>query len=100
MGEMGDLKFTTAGDYMMKEPFKIYKAHKMLDWIENQVSDWAYELVTEHFEVETPEELTREQLDEVIAAYNDLSEYDGTLANGFYTVIRMWEELHEEELDL
>jgi hypothetical protein len=50
----------------MTKEFKIYKANKMLDYIENQLTEWALGLVTEHFGVETIEELTRDQLDEVI----------------------------------
>ena len=56
----------------MSEPFKIYKASKMLDYIENELTEWALGLVTEHFGVETIEELSREQLDEVVTEYYDL----------------------------
>ena len=80
----------------MTEPFKIYKAHKMLDRIENEVTEWAYSLVTEHFGVETPAELTRDQLDEVVVEYYEISEYDGTLGMGVLNVIRMWEDENEE----
>ena len=52
---------------MSDEPFKVYKAHKLMDWIENEVTEWAYNQVTEHFGVDSPEELSREQIEEVIA---------------------------------
>ena len=78
----------------MSEPFKIYKANEMLDYIENELTEWALGLLTEHFDVETIEELTREQLDEVVAEYYDLHEWDGTLGMGFRNVINIWENDH------
>ena len=85
----------------MPEAFKIhkaqiYKAHKMLDYIENEVTVWALALVTDHFEVETAEELSRDQIDEVVAEYYGISEYDRTLGLGFRNVIGVWENEHAE----
>ena len=80
----------------MNEPFKVHKAHKMLDWLESQVTEWANDLVVEHFGVESVEELSREQLDEVITQWEELSDYDGTLALGFRNVIGIWENEHDE----
>jgi len=81
---------------MNEEKFKVYKAHKMLDWIEDEVTEWAYGLVTEHFGVDSPEELTREQIDEVIEQWEELVEYDGMLGLGFRNVINIWENENEE----
>jgi len=81
---------------MNEEKFKVYKAHKMLDWIENEVTEWAYGLVTYHFGVDSPEELTREQIDEVIEQWEELVEYDGMLGLGFRNVINTWENENEE----
>jgi hypothetical protein len=80
---------------MTEEKFKVYKAHKMLDWIENHVTDWATKLVTEHFGCEV-EELTREQLSEVREQYDELYGYDSTIARGFLNVINTWENENEE----
>ena len=80
----------------MSDVFKIYKASKMLDYIENQLTEWALDLVTQHFEVETVEELTREQIDEVVAEYYDLDEWDGTLGMGFRNIINTWENENDE----
>jgi|TARA_R110000868_G_scaffold97730_1_gene268863 hypothetical protein len=80
----------------MTKEFKIYKANKMLDYIENQLTEWSLGLVTEHFGVETIEELTRDQLNEVIAEYYDLDEWNGTLGMGFRNIIHIWENEHEE----
>ena len=100
MSDMGDLKFTTAGEFMMTtEPFKVYKAHKMADWIENHVTEWASILVTEHFDCDV-EELTREQIQEVADQYDELYDYDPTIALGFRNVINSWENENEEYLDI
>lgn len=82
----------------MSEPFKVYKAHKMLDWLENEVTEWAYGLIQEHFGVECPSELSREQLDEVISEWEELSDYAGGewLALGMRNAISVWENEKEE----
>lgn len=81
---------------MSDEKFKVYKAHKMLDWIEGEVTEWAYNHIQEHFGVDCPSELTREQLDEVISEWEELSEYDGMLGLGFRNAISVWENEHDE----
>jgi hypothetical protein len=80
----------------MSEPFKIYKANKMQDWIENHVTEWAYGLISEHFGVDSPEELSREQLDEVITEWEEMVDYDGTLAMGLRNAISTWENEHDD----
>lgn len=77
------------------EKFKVYKAHKMSDWIENQVTEWAFDLVTEHFGCEV-EELTKDQLEEVIEQCEELDDYDSMLALGFRNLINTWENENEE----
>jgi hypothetical protein len=78
---------------MSEEKFKVHRAHKMLDWIENEVTDWAHGLVTEHFGVECPSELNKEQIEEVIEEYEELSDYAGGdwLAIGMRNVVSIWE---------
>jgi len=83
---------------MSEEPFKVYKAHKMLDWIEGHVTEWAYGLIQEHFGVESPSELSREQLDEVISEWEEMCDYDGMLALGFRNAIGEWENENDEYL--
>jgi hypothetical protein len=82
----------------MSEPFKVYRAGKMLDWIENAVTEWAEGLVLEHFDVGSIEELTREQIDEVVTECGEVSNYDSTLGLGFRNVINTWENEHDEYL--
>ena len=81
---------------MSDEKFKIYKAHKMLDWLESQVTEWANDLIVEHFGVESVDELTREQLDEVIEQWQEMEDYDGMLALGLRNCINTWENEHED----
>lgn len=80
---------------MSEEKFKVYKAHKMADWIENHVTEWAFELITEHFGCDV-EELTRDQIDEVIEEWEELVDYDGMIALGFRNAINVWENENEE----
>ena len=81
---------------MAEEKFKIYKAHKMLDWLENQTTEWAIELIQDHFDIENVEDLTREQLDEVIEQYEDMVDYDSMLGMGLRNAIGIWENENEE----
>jgi len=85
---------------MSEEKFKVHRPHKMLDWLENEVTDWAYGLVTEHFDVECPSDLDKSQIEEVIEQYEELSEYAGGdwLALGMRNVISNWENEHDEYL--
>lgn len=80
---------------MSDEPFKVYKAHKLMDWIENEVTEWAYNQVTEHFGVEEPDELSREQIEEVIAEMNN---FDDWCYTGLRNVVSIWENEHDEYL--
>lgn len=84
---------------MSKEAFKIHKPHKMLDWIESQVTDWAYDLVNSHYDV-LPEHLSREEIEEVISQYEELVETNGYdfLALGLRNVISNWENENDEYL--
>lgn len=72
----------------------VHRPHKMLDWLEGEVTDWAFGIVQEHFGVEDPTELSEEQIQEVIAEWERLLEsnmgYD-FLAMGFRNVIGSWE---------
>ena len=43
--------------------FEVRRPHKMMDWLEGEMTDWAIGLVTEHFGVEEVDLLDREQLD-------------------------------------
>ena len=79
------------------DKFKIYKAHKMLEWIENNVTEWAEELIENHFDVEIIE-LTQEQIYEVIDEWEEMMNYDQTLALGIRNCISIWENEHEEYL--
>ena len=78
--------------------FEVHKAHKMLDWLEGEMTDWAIGLVTEHFGVEEVDLLDREQLDEVIAEYDRLSEQAGCdwLAIGMRNAINIWENENDD----
>jgi len=84
------------GENMSK--FEVRRPHKMMDWLEGEMTDWAIGLVTEHFGVEEVDLLDREQLDEVIAEYERLSEQAGYdwLAIGMRNAIGIWENENDE----
>lgn len=79
----------------------VHRPHKMLDWLENEVTEWAFGIVQEHFGVEDPTELSEEQIQEVIAEWEKLLEpnmgYDW-LAMGFRNVIGSWENENDTYL--
>jgi hypothetical protein len=99
MSEMGDLKFTTAGDYMMVEKFTIHKAHKMAEWLESQTTEWAMDLVENHFGCPVGE-LTLEQIREVGDQCVAMFDYDNMLSLGVRNVITMWEDENDQEFEL
>jgi len=82
----------------MSEKFTIHKPHKMLDWIEGEVTEWAYGHIQEHFGVDCPSELTQAQIEEVIEVWEDMSEFDGMLGLGFRNAISAWENENDEYL--
>ena len=78
------------------EPFTVHRAHKMQEWIESHVTEWANDLIVQHFGVEV-EELTKEQIQEVEDEWDRLYEYDPVLAMGFRNCINTWEYENEED---
>jgi hypothetical protein len=72
----------------------VHKPHKMLDWLEGEVTDWAFGLVQEHFGVEDTSELSEEQIQVVVEEWSMLDDADmgyDWLAMGFRNVIGSWE---------
>lgn len=82
----------------MSESFEINRPGKMLDYLEGQVTEWAFGLIEEHFGVDSPDELTRDQIDEVIDQWNELLESSGLdfLALGLRNAISQWENEHDD----
>jgi hypothetical protein len=56
-------------------PFQVNKQHKLQDQIENLCYEWAYEDVIGYFNVESIEDLTQEQIDEIYT-YSESDESD------------------------
>ena len=84
----------------MSELKIVHKPHKMLDWIEGECTEWANNLIKEHYEVEDTDTLSKEQIEEVIAEWEVLSEGNGYdwLAIGFRNIISAWENENDEYL--
>jgi predicted AlkP superfamily pyrophosphatase or phosphodiesterase len=72
---------------------KIYKAE---EWFEQQATEWVFDYVCEFYDVEDIEDLTEEQIDEVVQyRENDLSDYS-PMQMGFSNIINQWEDAQDE----
>jgi len=93
---LGHTMVVPMGENMSK--FEVHKPHKMLDWLEGEMTDWAIGLVTEHFGVEEVDTMSREQIDEVIAEWENLLNQNGYdwLALGLRNAIGIWENENDE----
>ena len=77
--------------------FRVHRAYQMMDWIENEVSEWAQGIVFEHYGVEEVTELSRDQIEEVAAEADRLDEdYGYFISLGFFNLIRWWESENED----
>lgn len=79
----------------MSDKFKVHKPHKLMDWIEQEVTEWALDLVTEWFNVENAEDLTREQIDEII---EEMDNFDDWIYTGLRNIVGIWENENDEYL--
>ena len=49
----------------MSKPFEVNRLGKYEDWVDQQISDTVYELITEFYGVDDPNELSEEQIQSV-----------------------------------
>ena len=71
--------------------FEVRKQHKLQDQIENLCYEWAYEDVLEYFSVESIEDLTKEQIDEIYT-YSESEEcYEGMVGVALRSMCEYWE---------
>ena len=82
----------------MSEAFEINRPGKMLDYLEEQVTEWAFGLIEEHFGVDSPDELSRDQIDEVVDQWSEMLDMSGGdwLAMGLRNAISQWENEHDD----
>jgi hypothetical protein len=72
---------------------KIYKSE---EWFEHQATEWVFDYVCEFYDVEDIEDLTEEQIDEIVQyRENDLSDYS-PMQMGFSNIINQWEDAQDE----
>jgi len=83
-----------------KEKYQYYRAHKVEDWVSAQMYDAVVEHIQEWFGVENIEEITEEQMAEIVDwRENTLWEYS-PLQYGYSDVISEWENhMWEKERD-
>jgi len=71
--------------------FEVRKQHKLQDQIENLCYEWAYEDVLEQFNVESIDDLTQEQIDEIYT-YSESEEcYEGMVSVALRSMCEHWE---------
>ena len=84
----------------MTEFKMVHKPHKMVEWLEGECTEWADGIIKEHFQVEDTDTLSKEQIEEVIAEWELLTDspsYD-FLGLGFRNIISSWENENDEYL--
>jgi hypothetical protein len=71
----------------------MYKAD---EWFEQQATEWVFDYVCEFYDVEDIEDLTEEQIEEIVQyRENDLNEYS-PMQMGFSNIITQWEDAQYE----
>ena len=82
---------------MSEDKFEVSRAHKMMDWLEGEVTEWAHGQVSEHFGYDELTDLTEEQVQEIIDESED-ENLDGWLSLGLRNVVNEWQ--NEKEIYL
>lgn len=71
--------------------FEWNRIHKSEEYLERIINELVFEQVTEHYAVDSIEELTRDQINELEHFKNDVLNEYSPLQIGFSDVIQMWE---------
>lgn len=76
--------------------FEWPKIYKFEGWVEDQATEWVFDYICEFYDVEDIEDLTEEQIDEIVQyRENDLSDYS-PMQMGFSNIINQWEDAQDE----
>jgi hypothetical protein len=80
--------------------FHLGRVHKMMDWLESEATEWANDAVISYYQVEAIEDLTKDQIEEVIAFWYEGGNYhdDDYISMALRNVISNWENENEEYL--
>lgn len=71
--------------------FEWNRIHKSEEYLERIINELVFEKVTEHYAIDSIEELTRDQIDELEHFRNDVLNEYSPLQVGFSDVIQTWE---------
>lgn len=71
--------------------FEWNRIHKSEEYLERIINELVFEQVTQHYAVDSIEELTRDQINELEHFKNDVLNEYSPLQIGFSDVIQMWE---------
>lgn len=80
--------------------FTLHRVHKLIDWLEQEATDWVLDAVKSHYEVEAVEDITKDQIEEVIAFWYEGGNYhdDDYISLALRNVISIWENENDEYL--
>jgi hypothetical protein len=79
--------------------FEWHRTHKILEWVEREMTECVEQYVLEHYGLEEIHELTEEQISELETFRDEeLQEYH-PLQMGFSNIISYWENYEPEEDD-
>ena len=71
--------------------FEWNRIHKSEEYLERIINELVFDQVTEHYAVDSVEDLTRDQIDELEHFRNDVLNEYSPLQIGFSDVIQTWE---------
>ena len=74
--------------------YKLHKQHKISEYLENEATEWVIGSITDHFEVELIEELTIQQIEEVVKEYENCD--DQYIAMALRNSISQWENDNDQ----
>lgn len=79
---------------MNDEKFSIGRIDKFEDWLEGECTDYAHNHIKEHFGVDEVEELTKEQIAEVVDFSEEIE--NSWVSLGLRNCVNIWENENDE----
>lgn len=79
---------------MSDDKFEIHKLHKFEDWLEQECTEYAVERILEHFGVDAVEELTKDQIMQVVDYSEEID--NSWVSLGLRNAVNTWESENDE----
>ena len=74
--------------------YQLHKQHKISQYLENEATEWVLNSITEHFDVETVEQLSIQDIEEVVEEYEKCE--DQYIAMALRNSISVWENENDQ----